>query len=44
MPPSASFTVNAPKLNVIVEGRIKMLMGRIRAIMHLAMGDNDYFD
>jgi hypothetical protein len=34
----------AAKLNVIVEGRIKMLMGRIRAIMHLAMGDNDYFD
>ena len=34
----------AAKLNVIAEGRIKMLMGRIRAIMHLAMGDNDYFD
>ncbi len=34
----------AVKLNVIVEGRIKMLMGRIRSIMHLAMGDNDYFD
>ena len=30
--------------NVIVEQRIKTLLGRMRANLHTAMGDNDYYD
>ena len=32
----------AAKYNVIVEQRIKTLLGRMRANLHMAMGDNDY--
>ena len=34
----------AAKYNVLVEQRIKTLLGRMRANLHMAMGDNDYDD
>ena len=34
----------AAKYNVIVEQRIKILLGRMRANLHTALGENDYYD
>jgi len=34
----------AAKYNLIVEQRIKTLLGRMRANLHTALGDNDYYD
>ena len=34
----------AAKYNVIVEQRLKTLLGRMRANLHMAMGDNGYYD
>ena len=34
----------AAKYNLIVEQRIKILLGRMRANLHTALGENDYYD
>ena len=34
----------AAKYNLIVEQRIKQLLGRMRANLHTALGENDYYD
>jgi len=34
----------AAKYNLIVEQRIKTLLGRMRANLHTALGENDYYD
>ncbi len=34
----------AAKYNVLVEQRIKTLLGRMRANLHMAMGDSGYYD
>ena len=34
----------AAKYNLVVEQRIKILLGRMRANLHTALGENDYYD